>query len=168
LTAAITWHPDDVVNIDLRSVSKGNSPLNWELVRDSAKVDDLLGELESRSDYVTLEGQCEHLRAAFQGEAESFRELSEYVALEGDFDEVTNILIDTKYTLSLAEMEFGAERSLVWDQLPVAVNLSGVLNTDSEFFLEVHEDVADVLLWKRELSLRTLALAGHVQGEPLL
>ena len=61
-------------------------------------------------------------------------------------------------------MEFGAEWSLVWDQFPVAVNLSGVLNTDSEFFLEVHEDVADVLLWKRELSLRTLALAGHVQG----
>lgn len=50
----------------------------------------------------------------------------------------------------------------------MAVNLSGVLNTDSEFFLEVHEDVADVLLWKRELSLRTLALAGHVQGKPLL
>lgn len=97
---------------------------------------------------MTLEGQSEHLRAAFQGEPESFRELSEYVALKGDFDEITYILIDTKYTFSLAEMEFRSEWSLVRDQLPVAVNLSGVLNTYSEFFLEVNENVADVLLWK--------------------
>ena len=43
---------------------------------------------------MTLESEREHLRATFESEPESFRELSQDVTLESDLDEVTHVLAD--------------------------------------------------------------------------
>lgn len=59
-------------------------------------------------------------------------------------------------------MELGAERGFIGNELPVAVNLSSVLNANVELILVVHEDVSDVHLGNGELCLRTASLAGHV------
>ena len=177
---SISWYSDHVVDVDLRGVREVNSLLNRELVGDSTKVYDLLGELEGRSHNVALEGESKHFRASLQGESESLGELAENVTLESDLDQVADVLVDAEDSLSLAEVELGSERRLVRDELPMAVNLTCVLNADSKLykmnqlntktylFLEVHEDVPDVLLWERKLGLWTLALASHVEGEPLL
>jgi len=49
----------------------------------------------------------------------------------------------------------------------MTVDFSGVLDSDSEFLLEVDENIADILLWKGQLGLRSLSLTGHVQSQTL-
>ena len=71
-------------------------------------------------------------------------------------------------TLGLAEVELGPERGLVWHELPVAVDLPGVLNADIELVLVVDENVSDVHLGDTQLCLRAAALPSHIQGEALL
>jgi hypothetical protein len=117
---------------------------------------------------VALEGEGEHLRASLKGETEGLRELTEDITLEGDFDQISYVLVDSKYALSLAKVEFRSERRFVWDQFPMTIDLSGVLDANSEFLLEVDEDISDVLLWKRKLGLWTLALPSHVESKSLL
>jgi hypothetical protein len=50
----------------------------------------------------------------------------------------------------------------------VTVDLSGVLDANCELFLEVDEDISDILLGEGELSLGTLTLSGHVESKSLL
>jgi len=50
----------------------------------------------------------------------------------------------------------------------VAVDLTSVLDADGKLFLEVNEDVTDILLWKGKLGLWTFTLTCHVQSESLL
>jgi len=62
-------------------------------------------------------------------------------------------------------VELRAERSLVWNKFPVAIDLTSVFNTNSEFSLIIDEDISNVLFWKRKLSLWSFTLSSHVQGK---
>jgi len=62
-------------------------------------------------------------------------------------------------------VELRAEWRLVWNEFPVAVDLTCVFNSNSEFSHVVDEDITNVLFWKRELSLWTFTLSSHVQSK---
>lgn len=78
------------------------------------------------------------------------------------------MLTNTKCAISLAEIELGAKRSLIGNEFPVAVNLTGIFNTELKRLLIGHKNVTDVHLCDGELGLGTLTLASEVQGETLL
>ena len=116
---------------------------------------------------MAFECECKHFRASLECKSECFRKLSENITLERDFDEIPYILVDAEDTLCLAEMEFGSEWSLIGNQFPMAIDFTSVFNSDGKLFLEVDENVSNVLLRERKLSLWALSLACHVQGQSL-
>ena len=78
------------------------------------------------------------------------------------------MLSDTQSTIGLAKVEFGAEGCLVGYKLPMAVNLTGIFDTELEGLLVCDKDVANVHLGDGELGLRTLTLASEIQSKALL
>ena len=163
----VSGHAHHVVDVNLGGICQVYGLLDWELIRNTAEVDDLFRELECGSYYMALESKSQHLRAAFEREPEGLRELAEDITFEGHLDEVADILVHSKDAFSLAELELGAKWRLVGNELPMAIYLSCVLNAYCKFPAEVDEDVSDVLLRQRQLRLRSLALASHVQCQAL-
>jgi hypothetical protein len=49
----------------------------------------------------------------------------------------------------------------------VAIDFTSIFDSDGELSLEVDEDVSDVLLWERKLSLWAFALTSHIQCKSL-
>lgn len=78
---------------------------------------------------MTLESECQHLGAALKGEAECLREFTEDVTHEGHAKQVANMLTHAERTVSLAELELGAKRCLIRNQLPMAVDLTSIFDT---------------------------------------
>ena len=166
--AAVARHAHHIVDVDLRSVRQIDCLGLRELVGNMAEVDNVFGEAEGWRDDVPFERQCQHLRAALEGEAECLRELTEDVAHESHPKQVSYMLTHAKRAICPAEVELRAERRLVWNQLPMAVDLASIFDTELEGLLVRHEDVTDVHLGDGELGLGALALAGEVQRQALL
>lgn len=108
---------------------------------------------------MAAESQGEHLRAAFERKSERFGKFSEDVGQELDANEISQVLLDAKDALALAEAELGAEGRFVGDELPVAIDLSCVLDADFKKFLTGYKDITNVHLSDRELGLGAHALA---------
>ena len=166
--AAVARDPDNIVDVYLRGVCEEHGLPLGKFVGNFAEIDGILRESECRGYDVALECESQHLGATFEGKSEGFREFSEDVGLEGDLEQVSDMVLDSKSALGLAEVELRSKWCLIRDQLPMAVDFAGILNAQFKGFLVSDKNVANVHLRDRQLGLRALALPCEVEGESLL
>ena len=117
---------------------------------------------------MALECESQHLGATLEGKSEGFREFSQYVGLEGDFEQVSDMVLDSKGAFSLAEVELRSKRCLIRDQFPMTVDFASIFDAQFKRFLVSDKDVADVHLCDRQLGLWAFALPCEIEGKSLL
>ncbi len=160
----ISRYSDRVVDIDFWCIGEVDCFVDWELVTDSAEVNNFVAEAEGRRDNMALESEGKHLGAAFERKPKCFAELAQNVGKERNLNQVALFFLHAKCSFIFAKFEFRAERGFVRNQLPVTVNFTGVFNSNLKGLLAGNKNVANVHLRNTELSLGAFAFPAEIQG----
>jgi hypothetical protein len=142
--STVSWYAHTVVNVHFRRVGKVEGLLHWEFVGDLTEVNYVFRETECGCHDMTLESEGKHLRASFKSESEGLREFSENIRLEAYDNRIFLVGLDPKGSLSLAEAKLGSKWGVKWNELPVAVDLAGVLDNEFLFALICDENIANI------------------------